>query len=374
MTYIDAPFLPGYDVRDITSHVNHWRTQAIANALGDLGFDVDVTNWESHDPPPASDYDAVIGQGPAFEISCRRRAPGCTKIYLGTTASLEQLIDAEEKRLEQLALRRGVQCRRRCYVRYAKDRGPVLADAVLLVGNAWTASTYTGATRAPIHRLPNVHADGIAQCLDGKDFDGARTHFLWMASYAAVLRGLDLLLELFAELPTHHLWICGHIGYERDLLDAYREELTNRPNIHFVGSVDVTGGRFAELTARCGYVIYPSGSEGTSGSVVNCMAAGLVPLVTLESGVDTGGHGRLIPSYTIEALRDVVLAAGAVDASALREEASAVLAYARSSYSKEVFLAALRLGLGAALEGSRAPERGSRVPITRSRVPTQVDS
>lgn len=49
---------------------------------------------------------------------------------------------------------------------------------------------------------------------------------------------------------------------------------------------------FAALTRRCAAVVYPSCSERTAGSVITCLHAGLILIVSKESGVDTEDFWR----------------------------------------------------------------------------------
>ena len=66
---------------------------------------------------------------------------------------------------------------------------------------------------------------------DQKDFDRCRNSFLWFGSNALVHKGLDRVLEAFAEMPEYHLTVCGPIHEERDFLATYHRELFDTPNI-----------------------------------------------------------------------------------------------------------------------------------------------
>jgi glycosyltransferase involved in cell wall biosynthesis len=314
-----------------------------------LGYAVDVTDWENYNAPLANEYDVVIGQGPAFEASCRKKSPQCTRIYLGTTEYVEHLVRAEKDRLERLWIRRGLKCRRRCYAKYKHDTGPMLSDALFLVGSDTTVDTYREVVDRPIYRHATTVGDDIVATVGHKRYETARKNFLWLASYAAVHRGLDVLLEVFSDMPDHDLWVCGGIEYEHDFMAAYDRELRHTSNIHFVGWIDVTSGQFSDLTARCAYIIYPSASEGMAGSVLNCMAAGLIPIVTLEAGVDTAGHGKLISECSPDVIRQIIRDAAMAEPAELEREARAVVEFTRKRYSKEAFLEAFRANLRAAL-------------------------
>ena len=333
LAYVIDPFLDGYRA-ERAHHINHWRASQIVNVLGELGFTVDVTDWQSTTAPPAADYDLVIGIGPAYVASCRKRKPSTRCIFLGTGPWGNTVSPAVQARCESLHKRRGVALD----VSWRADDVALLAsDAVFLVGNEWVRSTYAEIVGIPLYEIPNTIRDGIECTLDGKDFCGARAHFLWLAAYGAVLRGLDLLLEVFRERRDCHLWICGGVASEKQFCAAYKRELTELPNIHNMGWVDVPSSEFSAITHRCAYVLYPSAADGMPGSVVNAMAAGLIPIVTVEAGIDTGGFGRVLAQCDVASLLQVVEEAAARDAEELEREARAIVAFTNQRYSPEAF-------------------------------------
>jgi len=346
--FVVEPYMPDYDGEGDKRH-SHWtHVVNIVNLLKEMGYEVDVTDWRNRKAPSATGYDLVVGIHDAFTSSCTRKPGKCKKIYLGTGAYTAQAIAEEEKRLESLFNRKGVKLKRRG--RVSNDIGPHLADVIFVMGSEWVIDTYRKIVDIPIYSYPNTTVDGVATTFEKKNFDKARENFMWLSAFGAVFRGLDILLEVFAEMPDCHLWICGGIEHESDFMDLYKKELRETPNIHLVGWIDVTSDEFSELTSKCAYLIYPSASDGMPGSVVNCMAAGLIPLVTLEAGVDTGGYGKLISEYSHEILRFTVLDASRENPDCLKQEAESVSNFARSFYNEDRFIKAWRKNLHAALD------------------------
>jgi hypothetical protein len=312
-----------------------------------MGFAVDVTDYRNTEAPSAAGYDLLIGQDVAYAAAVRglrRQVP--PRVHLGTGAEHTQAIAAERARMQAARKRRGFSARRRYRTRC--DLGPGTADAVFYIGDDWVAGTYRKRSNAALYEVPNSVTPGVATTTAGKDWAVARKHFLWLASYAAVHRGLDLLLEATAALPECHLWICGSVGYETDFVGAYAHEF-GLPNVHLMGWVDVTGSQFAEITHRCGYTVYPSASDGMPGSVINAMAAGLVPLITPESGMDTGGLGAQISSLSVTDLVSLMRTCSEVEPDSLREEAERVIAFTNTRYSEAAHVTAIRAGLEAVL-------------------------
>ena len=122
-----------------------------------------------------------------------------------------------------------------------------------------------------------------------------------------VHKGLDLVLEAFAGMPEYHLTVCGPVAREKDFEQAYFQELYHTPNIHTHGWIDVESAEFMDLTNRCLGLVYPSCSETNAGSVLTSMHAGLIPIISYESGVDVGkDEGVVLDDCSIETIRETI--------------------------------------------------------------------
>ncbi len=162
------------------------------------------------------------------------------------------------------------------------------------------------------------------------------------------------MLEAFAGLPELELTVCGPVDKEPDFVECYRRELYGTANIRTVGWVDVAGAQFAEIVARCGSLVYPSCSEGCAGAAVTCLHAGLIPLVTAESGIDVGDFGELFPTPTVAQIRHTARAIAACDPDELRGRSRAAWDYARAFHTRENFAAAFRAAVQGLLSGEGA--------------------
>jgi hypothetical protein len=181
-----------------------------------------------------------------------------------------------------------------------------MADALVCKGNGYVARSWQEAFKGPIYPINNYGFTEIRFVHGAKDFTNARTQFLFLASGSQMQKGLDLLLEIFPRHPDLHLYICSSFRHDSEFCACYHRELFETANVHPIGWITVTGPRFYELVERCAYVILPSCSEGQAGSVVHCMAAGLLPLVTREAGIDTKDFGITFADDSLETIDKVV--------------------------------------------------------------------
>ncbi len=188
----------------------------------------------------------------------------------------------------------------------------------------------------------NYGFSGTRFVFEGKDFATARRNFLFFASGSQVQKGLDLLLEIFPRLPQLDLYVCGGFAKEADFCDCYHQELFETPNIHAVGWLDVNGPEFYDLAAKCAYVIHPSCADGQPGSVVQCMHAGLIPMVTREAGIDTQDFGVTFANDSLEEIQRVIMQLASRPETWHREHSLKTRAGAEKMYSEEAFLARWR--------------------------------
>lgn len=77
------------------------------------------------------------------------------------------------------------------------------------------------------------------EILKNRNINEVKKNFLWMGSLGLIHKGLDLLLEIFNELPDYNLYICGSTKNEPEFEYLYFDELYRTKNIHTYGFVGV---------------------------------------------------------------------------------------------------------------------------------------
>jgi hypothetical protein len=84
-------------------------------------------------------------------------------------------------------------------------------------------------------------------------------------------------------------------------------------------------------------LIYPSCSEGQAGSVISCMHAGLIPIISYESGVDTGDFGCTLSENTVDAIIEAVISLSLKSTEELKIMSYKSWSYAREYHTQEMF-------------------------------------
>jgi len=212
------------------------------------------------------------------------------------------------------------------------------ADALIGFGNDFIVSTWREIFSGPVYSFYNYGFREIRFSQEWKDFSLARKNFFFFGGVEHVRKGLDLLLEIFPRHPELHLYIGANLKYDRAFCRCYRRELYETPNIHPMGWVRVNSSEFYQLMNKCGYVILPSCSEGSPGSVVLCMSAGMVPIITKEAGIDTEDFGVTLANDSLEEIEKTILEMANLPTEWLSERSIRIMEVAEERYSEEAFI------------------------------------
>jgi len=325
-----------------TTHQNEGQFRETARALSEVGYDVDVVDYGESRPLLDRDYELVIDlhprERPLYEGRLR---PGAKRVcYI--TGSNPAFSNAEEQaRLEYVKSRRGAILEPRRQVPPFPKHVLESFDAMFLFGGRFALSTYAEFRLPPVHHLVNNGYDDVSPTASARR-DPSR--FLFMASVGQVHRGLDLLLEIFAEERDLSLTVCSMVASERDFARAYRRELFDTPNIRAAGFLDVKSAEFLKLQAECGAMILPSCSEGISGSVTAAMSFGLPCIVSAACGFEEP-ELTVLPDCRIETIRAAVRRWASQPRSLIQERSERTLALMRRAYTPADFARSIRSAL-----------------------------
>lgn len=350
VSYISYPIKKGL----VKTHSNFLELQLILEIFKNLAFNIDVADYTYEGRIDYSKYDLIFGFGSPFGSALLdKTAKRALKIcYL--TGSLKLFNQME--RVRYLRERKGISVipRRNYYWKYLQE-SVSMSDAIILTGNEWTESTvrpYNSIifrVRLPIF-LPDK--EEITKIIQEKDWERAKKNFLWFGSSGALHKGLDLCLDVFSNKENLYLHVCGPVDREEDFFEVYKRELTELRNIKYYSFVKVDSSIFRDIITSCAFAIFPSCSEGGGGSLLTCMAYGLIPIATIEASVDIeASYGILLEDYKVEYISEIVESVSHISSDKLVDMAIKSMEYTHQNHNsetyKEDFLNALRnLGVG----------------------------
>jgi glycosyltransferase involved in cell wall biosynthesis len=335
LAFVVEPFLLPKGQMLPSGHTHFVESVLLADLFLDMGFAVDVIDYQNRTFVPKKDYDILVSSRVCLEHYAKLLHPGCLKILHITVSHWLLNNTAANGRCLELQRRRGVSLA--SYKLDDENWAVEHADFLIYrTGNNWVTDSYAYAGK-PFARVP-LCTHTVYPSPEGKDFDAARHTFLWLGSHGFVHKGLDLVLEAFAGMPEFKLLVCGPIKDEPDFERAFDRELYHTPNIETVGWVDIAGEKFRKIAASCIGLVYPSCAEGASGNVLTCMQAGLIPVISYPSCVDMStGNGVQIQALEVEAVAESVRTVAAMPTAELEAIAMRAWSFARENHTHERF-------------------------------------
>ena len=331
-SYIIGGFFFESDRLIPNKHTNIWQSLKMAQTFMELGYEVDVIHWTNKDFVPTKKYSFFVDVRRNLERLAPLLNKDCVKIMHLDTAHILFHNAAESNRLLQLQHRRGVTLKPKRFE--MPNLGIEYADYATATGNDFVVDTFAYA-RKKTFKLPSPCAINMDK--SQKNFQECRARFLWFSSSGLVHKGLDLALEAFAGLPDYHLTICAPIEGEKDFVETYHKELYETPNISTIGWVDIDSEQFRQIASSCVAIVHLSCSEGGAPSIKTCMHAGLIPVVSYESGVDVHDFGYCLTDCSIEKIIEVIHMISALSNKELEEKSSKVWEFARRHYTRDNF-------------------------------------
>jgi len=330
--YLVDPFVSS--LRYDAFHQNRWRSRAIVHVLHEAGYCVDVVDSRDKDFRPDFGYDLFIGHG-QNAANLASSLPLAKKMFFATGAEAAFNNAQEQARYDYLEQRKGVRLQpNRLAPVYTEKLSDF--DVVVVHGNAFTRSTFDDANAKVIainNHLP-CDLDPVA-----KNLQTARNGFLFMASNGQVHKGLDIVLDAIAQRPKVHLYVCSRFKSEKDFCRIYSKDIFRSERVHPVGVVSIRSKRFREICRNCAFLINPSCAEGQAGSAIIAMHAGLIPIVSKETGLSVQAFGIEIERCAVEDVVNVIDYCTGLTLDDMQARIDATLTAAHREFSQECYLA-----------------------------------
>ena len=346
LAYIVATFLEP-ELVCATNHTRFLESQLIAEAYLQRGFDVDVVDYRYGGFIPRRDYRVLISARTNLAALADRLPATCLKIAHLDTSHYAFNNQAAFQRVWALQQRRGFTS---SSIRVIEpNRAIERADVGAVLGNRrHTLATYAYAGK-PLYPLPVVTVVSLPWV--ERDYTQLRHRFLWMGSGGLVHKGLDVTLEAFRQLPALELSVCGPLAAESEFCQQYAPELYQQSNVQALGWVDVASPSFVALAQRTAAFVYPSCAEGQAGSAILALHAGLIPIVSQETGVDVDDFGIVLKDSHPQTIAEAVRYLAQLPAAELRQRSRAAWEYAQAHHTPAAYQAAYEQMLAEILPG-----------------------
>ncbi len=323
------------DLKGTIFHPNISRCNQMITSLINLGYAVDVCDANDISCFPyiqKQDYVAVIGFGALYSMVCRMLDIKYKIIYM-TENDPECISEKYAERLEYFHKRHPqiLLKPKSKRVQFYTSEQFLLSNKAIIMTNDFNSArikkiipdNYVIKCNGLLNSLYKFNVSNIAE---------RRSHFLWFGSTGLIQKGLDILFDVFREMPELTL----------DVYGANKRELKSvksiiPPNVNIYDRIDVQTTDFLEIVYRHLFIISTSCLEGMQSGVSTCMRHGLIPLLTHECGYDEHNFIFHFNDFRIETVKNriqEVLSMSDSDLALLSQEA---YRYANKEHTLESF-------------------------------------
>ncbi len=267
------------------------------------GFCIDLVDCRESDIEFSilfNNYDIVFGFGNFFNYLTHKTTSNQKNIMYLTENHPSFSLKKEKERVAYFYKRHNKKVGLSRSNLYYKEEDFENLNSIVYLGNSLDADLIP--VNVPKHALQptGLINDNYQQIK--RNVSESKKHFLWFGSFGAIHKGLDLLIDVFMELPDCTLHIGGLSQIEKKLLPNFK----GFSNIIDLGFVDVKSNSFLSLVNKCSFIVLPSCSEALSTGVITGMNHGLIPIVTKETGFLFSNFGLMLDDYKIETIKEAI--------------------------------------------------------------------
>jgi hypothetical protein len=320
ISYITNPFF--YQDK---SHTNLDECYIAASIFKNLNYNVDIIDYDYNKKIDFKKYKILYGQGKIFYNKDIYEYPNVKKIIYATGCNANYSNNKTILRIKDFSNKHNkILIESSRYINSETSIPRLLSNLIIILGNEFVKKTYTYYDKKNINKYKNLNAffyKNNSIEIEEKDFVKSKNSFLWFGSSGAIHKGLDLLIDIFKERNDINLHICGLSETEKEFIDYYENELSNKSNIINHGFINIDSLEFIEIMNLCNFVIHPSVSEGGAPSVLTCMGnGGLIPIVSESSGLDIKqGYGLIIKELSKDKIENKINEALQMDIKKIKE-------------------------------------------------------
>ena len=282
--------LVAYITNPITRGTNRFHTNTqeclnICKAFKKMRFNVDLCNFDNKKKFDYSKYELVFGFGIQLYYA-KKFSQKIKTIYYSTglysplndyqsLTKLKKKFQSERSLLSSLRL-----CMEHYY---AED---LSSDYIVFLNNWINKIIYGDIFKKKIFALNvsfNNSKYNYKKYLPKKNYSEAKKNFIYFSGPGAIHKGLDDLIVFFSKNKKYSLNIFCRLSKERIFYKKYKKYF--KDNILYHGYRDIESESLKNALNKSLFVIQPSIGEGQPSGLVNLSSFGLIPIVSLESGI-----------------------------------------------------------------------------------------
>lgn len=300
--------LTGCDFSKI-KHASYFHLNQIIHYFIAKGFCIDLCWFDDTDAYHRlkdNKYDVILGFGSVYKLFCKNHN---IPLRICFTMENNPLVVKEkyDERIKYFNERHPNINPRNSQPRmgYFDEETFELSNYMILMNSFYNSTSFKQYfetihlvnSNAIINSNYNFEKDIIYQKIDE-----SRNNILWFGSAGIIHKGLDILIDVVAQMPNKKLLCYGICKNERNFFRKIKAQ-----NTIDCGRISVLSNDFVEqVIYKNNICVFPSCSEGMSTAVATCMAHGIIPIVTKEVGFNDSPWIVTLKDYTVENIKDTI--------------------------------------------------------------------
>ncbi len=284
-------------------------------------------------------YDIIVGQGKNFKKICQNSLNIKAKKILFATECFP--LDVSERYAQRIA--------------YFKKRHPSIDYKKSIVRNGFFDKEMFSISDVVVAMNSDYNTISMRKCnsnvytincniISNRDFVFERDidlesikvnkkNFLWFGSQGFIHKGADIVIDAFRELKKYSLSLYGINPNEENLYNVLKA-----PNVTNCGFMNVQSESFIkDIAQRFSFMVFPSCSEGMSTAVATCMAHGIIPIITKETGFEPCEGIIVLDNYSVECVKSAIEKVVQMDANTILKMRRSAYKHACENFSLESF-------------------------------------
>jgi len=294
-------------------HANEKEILLIIKSLNSNGYVVDVVDREYRGEITGKDYDVFMGiaagnSGYLFnKIAASLTNSKIIALCLGPYPELSNL--QINKRYDYFFKRNDVSKANQDKVQQMRlvdsidfDATVSLSNILLVIGslNSFSTNSYLHLNKKIIQYLPYTPS-GFNKIKPMKKM----SNFICFAGNGFIVKGVDLVIDAFLDLPEMSLEIYGPES-DKLFFEFYGDKIKSSTNIFYGGFIDTNSSKFKQICERNSFQVFMSCSEGMATSVLTCMSNGIIPIVSYETSLDVEDFGFIIKEESFHKMKEKI--------------------------------------------------------------------
>lgn len=331
--------LTGFDFSKVR-HASFYHLNQILHYFVSNDYCVDLCRMDdmgAYDRLKHNKYDVLLGFGPVYKEFCKSHSIS-VRICFVMENNPVVVREKYKERIEFFKKRHpnldpsGSTPR----MRYFDEETFRLSSSGILMNSQYNARSF-----APYFtKLDLINSNAIYN-LDYKFEDNevlsyipsSRKNVLWFGSLGLIHKGLDILIDAVGDLPNKQLNCYGVDVDDQKLFKKLKKHNTND-----CGHINVLSSLFIQkVVMQHNICVLPSCSEGMSTAVATCMAHGIIPIVSRETGYNDCPWIIQIEDVTVDSIKDAISSFDALSDEEILKMRHNCYTYARESFSLENF-------------------------------------